>query len=266
MPTYFGTEGQRMIGRKADLLWPALRDDPRFHHHGRAIGVHAGLSADLSPTIALARTNGASAYVNCPNDRVEQIIAALAAAGLVTDHYSRWVTGEESLARANAILNAHSMPEDLSIERIEPDTLPDTLDALDQLAQTCDVFLPHDGILRGIDTFSVCLMALDQSGKPVGMATAIAGNHPQSGAAHVAQWGMLATAPERRGQKIGLLMGATSLHAALTSGRIIECSTGIRAGNAPSEGLCRQLGLAPSGCTDIIAIDPAAFGGSQITK
>lgn len=44
------------------------------------------------------------------------------------------------------------------------------------------------------------------------------------------------------------------------------CFTGIRAGNLPSEALCSKLALHRTDSVDLLAIDPGAFGGGQMTK
>lgn len=77
---------------------------------------------------------------------------------------------------------------------------------------------------------------------------------------------MLATAPERRDQRLSLILGA---HAVLQMEKLFgfgDFMTGVEPGNAPSESVCTKMGLS-SGDTAIIGCaDPQALASGRMTK
>jgi hypothetical protein len=79
-------------------------------------------------------------------------------------------------------------------------------------------------------------------------------------------WGMLATRPERRGQRLSLILGAAVLIGMHERWGFERFFTGIATGNAPSMAVCSRIGLAPSQYATVIATDPDLVPGGRMTK
>ena len=263
---FFGSPGQQAVQRRADALWPLLALHPDYCCHGRAIGV-AGTARDAGEKLAaLARLQGVASHEGVPADQIAAQRAFLEARGLKMDHFNNWAADRTALTRARDVLASRGFPDDLTMHAVTPDTPAETLQRLDAMTQSCEVLLPMGSFLRGTRRPAVCLYAQDGEGRVVGSAASVAQFHPDSPQSHIAWWGMLATAPDRRGAGISLILGAQTLLAMQDRYGIGHFFTGIRAGNAPSESLCTKLGLSDDGTVVIIAIDPGAFDGDRITK
>ena len=76
---------------------------------------------------------------------------------------------------------------------------------------------------------------------------------------------MLATRADRRGEKIGLVLGAQAIVHMWERHGARGFMTGVRAENASSQALCAKLGVGPTDWIYAHCIDRGVFGGS-ITK
>ena len=65
--------------------------------------------------------------------------------------------------------------------------------------------------MRGQLRQGICLVATDGNGQPVATASSYVLHHPSSPRAPIVFWGMLATREDRRGEKIGLVLGAQAI-------------------------------------------------------
>lgn len=79
-------------------------------------------------------------------------------------------------------------------------------------------------------------------------------------------WGMLATRPGRRGQKIAFLLGAKAIIHMWEKYEARAFITGVSAENPSSLALCTKLGLSETGNCYISCIDETVFAGASITK
>lgn len=91
-------------------------------------------------------------------------------------------------------------------------------------------------------------------------------HHPADPHAGDAFWGLLATRPDRRGERIALLLGAQAMVTMWEVHGARGFMTGVQGDNASSMALCRRIGVTPSDRTFIGCIDPATFGDPAITK
>ncbi len=82
----------------------------------------------------------------------------------------------------------------------------------------------------------------------------------------MAWWGMLATAPERKGQRLALILGAIVMRQMGDRFGFEQFFTGVQPGNAPSEAVCRKSGLAPDGTATITVVDPTMLAGGKLTR
>lgn len=263
---YFGSPDQQALQRRALAMHRLLRDDPRFHCHGRSVGVSR--SEDDGPALqaALTRLQGACACEAVPGEALAAHVAALEDQGLKTDQFEEWTGGGGVFDAARAVLAARSLPEDLEIVTVGSDTAAGDMQALADLTASCGVLLPMGAFMRGEAAPAICLYARDAEGRPVASAAAVMQFHRNHPRGSEAWWGMLATRDDRRGEGIALMLGAAALIAARERLGCAGVFTGIRAGNAPSAALCGKLGLAHEGRFAVIAIDPGMFGAERMTK
>ena len=172
----------------------------------------------------------------------------------------------ETIEIARNWLATNDLPEDLSLRITGPDAPTEWLQGLAEVALSQEVWPSSGGVLRGIDAPGFGMVAVDADGRAVSTACAAKSRHPDHPDAAMAQWGQLATRDDWKGKGVARAMACHSIVHGADAFEIEVFSTGIREGNAPSENLCRSLGLTPSGYAIVILIDPARFGGARITK
>jgi RimJ/RimL family protein N-acetyltransferase len=79
-------------------------------------------------------------------------------------------------------------------------------------------------------------------------------------------WGMLATDPDWRGQRLSVLLGGLLLQQMHTDFGFTDFYTGVEPGNAPSEAVCARLGLRKSGRSIVTFADARHVPGGRMTK
>lgn len=265
-PEYFGNADQQALERRAHDLWALVKGQTEYACHGRVVGLAHYTDDNLAQQIALARLQGVGPVDGMPRERLAERRSELENAGLATDVYDHWIGGEDSFKAAQDLLDLRLMPADLEVCAAGPDTSTADMSGLDDLTQSCDVLLPMGSFMRGLERPSSFLYARDRNGKVVGAAAGVAQFHDAHEKGNMIWWGMLSTDPDRRGEGIGLLLGAMVLRNMKQAFGYSACFTGIRHGNAPSEALCSKLALRRSDMVDLLAIFPEAFGGGQMTK
>jgi hypothetical protein len=77
---------------------------------------------------------------------------------------------------------------------------------------------------------------------------------------------MLATDPDRRGQKLALILGAMAMRIMHDRFGFGSFMTGVQAGNAASEAVCHAAGLAARGRVILTLVDPGALPGGKMTR
>lgn len=264
---FYGSPEFKAVAYKASELWNVVNDDLRFQCHGRAVGVNWDeKGVDLSLHLSIARLQGAAACDWIPASEAENYILALEKEGMKTDRYEIWQTEPDALDNAKRVLLENSLRDDLEIEIVSAETSPKSLNAVAELTEICDVTLPMSSFVRGICVPSVYMYAREKSGRPVGHASSTAAFHRHSKHGSYVHWGMLATHPDRRGESIGLILGAMSMLEMNRKHGYENFVTGIRDGNEASEKLCTKLQLSKSDEAVVIAIDPESFTGAKLTK
>ncbi len=263
---FFGQPFQQGLQRRADLVWTLLKDDPAYSCHGRAVALAEATEDNVNAQVALAKLQGVCAVEGVPSASVKARSDALEENGLNVDQYVNWRGSQEALVAAEKVIRTRPLSEDLRIVSVDSQTSPEDLEKLDALTQSCDVLLPMGAFIRGERRPGVCLFAQDRQGNVVGATAAVAQFHPEHPKAGLVWWGMLATDKARRGEGIALILGAHSMRAMQDRFGYGQFFTGIREGNAPSEALCRKLGMTPSENVDLIAINPSAFSAGRLTK
>ncbi len=233
------------------------RGDIRYGYYGRTVVLSTPDDGDLDHLAALCRVQGYSSYGAVPMGNVDAVKAGLSARGLSPMHYAKWEGSDAALRAATTILAEHALPDDLTLVRLDADTAPALVASLADMCLECGVLPTSGDVLRGRVIPSVCLVAVDGAGRAVSCAAAATFAHPDHPSLGRPWWGMLATAPARRVQRLALILGAMAMQAMHEVSGLRDFMTGIETGNAASETLCRRLGLAPGGNAIVGCSDPA---------
>jgi hypothetical protein len=260
---FFGPPELQGAFKKSALLWDVVCDDPRFNCHGRAVGVSYDGGDEFELLTTIARLTGASACEGVPVSAAGDYVRKLQSNGFQTDRYEMWRSGPDLVEMAEQVVAAHCLPEDLDLVKIDEMTPSQLLHTLSELTENSGIPLPMGSFVRGVTRPGIFMMALDKQGEPVGHAGASAAYSQHSPRANTAFWGLLTTAPHRRGERIALILGAMVIIEMHRLQKIKTFVTGIKQGNITSEKLCAKLSLAATDTVTIIAIDPTIFSGQD---
>lgn len=263
---FFGDTRRMALARRSADLWKLLRDNPRFSYYGRPVALSDPREDTATILSAMARLQGAAVSNFFPSENAEELFAELAGQGMATDRHEHFLGGEEALRASLKALESHRLPNDLDIVAIDADTSRDLVARVARLCQSCDVNPIPGAVMRGKERPGICLAALDKAGEPVATGASFMSHHPSSPHATDAFWGMLATRPDRRGERIALLLGARAIVHMWNSHGARGFMTGVRAGNASSRSLCEKLGVMPTRWIYAWCMDPEVFGASPVTK
>ncbi len=263
---FFGSPDRAALARRSLNLWTLLGDNPRFAYYGRLVALTDPGNDTADKLSALARLQGGAVGYFYPAADAPGLFAELAARGLATDRHEHYLGGETAYAASRKALDDYALPGDLSVHVVDTDTPGELVRAIADLSQSCDV-MPVPGVaMRGKLRQGICLVAVDASGRPVSTASSYQIHHPASPRAGIVFWGMLATRDDRRGEKIGLLLGAQAIVHMWERHGARGFMTGVRADNASSQALCNKLGVGPTDWIYASCIDKEVFGGTSITK
>jgi len=263
---YFGSDAQRAMQRRAASLWELVKHDPRMGFEGRCVGLDDVPDEDIPVFAALARVQGASACFKLPGAREAALTAALRAENLITDRWDLLMGGDGAIAACRAFLADYAPPAELRLVRAAPDTDPALMQAMGETAAAKGVLPAAGAALRGETRRAACFFAVDRDGRVAATSGAVMRNHADSDWADTAWWGMLATRDDWQGRGLALWLGALALVAMADEFGTRRFYTGVRSENAPSQNLCRKLGLSDSGMVLMSAADPETFGTEPVTK
>ena len=264
---FFGSDTQQALLRRGRALFDLMRDDVRVSYYGRTV---APLRPDPEGFDLLARLiaiQGASTYSDLTAEQADDLVPALEAQGFAITRYDCWEGDAGALEAAQQILDDHALPPDIRVVSIDAETTDADLDKLAEVSLGCGVLPIAGSVLRGQTKPGVGLVALDAMGHPVSCAAAAGFAHPDDpklGAQ--CWWGMLATNPDRRGQKLALILGAMAITQMHKRFGFASFMTGVQPGNAASEAVCRTSGLAPRGRVILTVVDAAALPGGKMTS
>jgi hypothetical protein len=264
---FFGSDDQRALLRRGRSLAALLGRDSRFCYYGRTVGLPGPEDGDINQLAALVIVQGNAAYYDVPVTQAEAIKTSMIARGLVPMHYDRWRGTGSAIAAARQVIATVSLPEDVTMLRLDASSADGQLASLAEMALGCGVLPPCGEALRGLLRPAVCLVAVDRASRVVSCAASSAfahENHPIYGGQ--AWWGMLATDPARRGQRLSLVLGAHALLDMETRFGFGDFMTGVEPGNAPSEAICARMGLSKGDSAIIVCADPRALASGRMTK
>ncbi len=264
---FFGSEDQRTLQRRGRALAAVLGQDRRYSYYGRSVGLAGLEDGDIDHLAALVAVQGYSVLFDVPLDQAEAIKASLVARGLVPMHYDRWEGSGAAIAAARRVVATLSLPEDVTMLRLDASSRDGLMASLAEMALGCGVLPPCGEVLRGLLRPALCLVAVDRAMKVVSCAASSAyahRDHPRLGGQ--AWWGMLATDPARRGQRLSMVLGAHALLEMEKGFGFGDFMTGVEPGNAPSEAICARMGLAKGHSAIIGCADPRALASGRLTK
>lgn len=264
---FFGNDDQRAVLRRGRGLAALLGQDRRYSYYGRTVGLAGPEDGDIDHLAALAIVQGNTNYGTVPVNQVDAIKMSLLARGLVPMHYDKWEGSGSAIAAARHVVATLSLPEDLTMLRLDASSADGQLASLAEMALGCGVLPPCGEVLRGLLRPAVCLVAIDRAAKVVSCAASAAfahEDHPKHGGQ--AWWGMLATDPARRGQRLSVFLGAHALLEMEARFGFGDFMTGVEPGNAPSESVCTRMGLSKGHAAIIVCADPRALATGRMTK
>jgi hypothetical protein len=267
MDEFFGNDDQRALLRRGRRMAALLGQDRRYSYYGRTVGLVGPEDGDVDQLAALATVQGSATYGTVPLHQVEDIKTSMQARGFVPMQYNKWQGARTAIVAARQVVTTLSLPEDLTMSRLDASTAIGQMASLAEMALGCGVLPLCGEVLRGLLRPAVCLVAIDRASKVVSCAAASAYahlDHPTHGTQ--AWWGMLATDPVRRGQRISLVLGAHALLEMQTQFGFGDFMTGVEPGNAPSESVCTRMGLSRGESAIIGCADPRALASGRMTK
>lgn len=265
--TFFGTPEQQALLRRGRGLYDLLRDDPRLSYYGRTVGILRPTPGDETLRDSLIAVQGATSYTCVDQDEAPARRAALEAQGLAITEYARWTGGMEALKAARAIVASYSLPEGVTVRVIGPGSPQADLAALAQVALACGVLPTAGSMLRGATRPGVSLVAVTETGAPVACGAAAAyAPRTDKEFGREAWWGMLATDPDHRGQRLALILGAMAMLEMHARHGVWDFMTGVVPGNTASEAVCARCGLVDRGRRIFTLVDPGALAGGKMTS
>ena len=265
---YFGTDDQQAMARRGKALFELMRDDPRVAWYGRALAVTDLNASGMDFFENLIRLQGATAAYMVKRGAEAEICEALSKRGLRADLFGFSMSEDDrSVDHARSLLGEFSLPKDVSCKTLGPESPQEDVEAFAEIALSQGVLPPPEAVLRGQMRRGVSLVAREiSSGRPIGCAASIESYHPEDSLSDHCFWGMLATHPDRRGEKIVIVLGAEAMMAMHERTGIKRFTTVVRDDNLPSTALCAKFGLMRSDYLAIIGMDPSAFSDDQVTK
>lgn len=252
--------------KRSASLWSLLKDNPRFAYYGRIIAL-SDIETDTSEILgSIASLLGASVAYYYPKYKADDLFAELKERGFSCDRHEHYWGGDAAYEASRQILENHTLPDDLSIvalDQLSPTALVADVAAL---CQSCDVMPVPGAIMRGHARRGINLVAIDTAGVPVASASSFVMHHPSGPRPNDVFWGMLATREDRRGQKIGLILGAKAIIHMWEKEAARGFMTGVRHDNPSSQALCRKLGVTDSDWIYASCINNEVLGRASVTK
>lgn len=263
----FGSAAQRALLRRGRLTYEITARDPRFTYYGRTVGLVSPDQGTFDELAALARLQGNSNFARVPNADMASLMDTAKARAFAPVRYARWAGAQGALHMASEIVARDPLPEGLRIARLGTETTPQTRRSFGRMALGCGVLPPSAGLLAGQVKPGLTLLAVTAGGRVVSCAAAVAflnDRHPDAGLE--CWWGMLATDPEWRGQRLSLILGARVIREMADGHGFCRFFTGVEPGNAPSEAVCTRLGLKNTDLSILGIADTSLVPGGRMTK
>lgn len=263
----FGSPEQQAMLRKGRALYDLVESNPATTYYGRGVGVVWGAPDALDLTLRLTTVLGVSNITGVPDAEVPRVRAEIEAQGYAVTHYQNWEGGDAVLAAAETTLNAFALPADVEAKLIGTESPASDVAALAEVSLGAGVLPVAGDVLRGVRRPALGAVALDETGAGVSCAAASLYANPDNAAfGSIAWWGMLATRPDRKGERLALILGAMVIREMHRRHGIGHFFTGVQPGNAPSEAVCTRMGLSPVDRATLTVVDAGVLPGGKLTK
>jgi hypothetical protein len=263
---YYGSPDNIAAMKRGAALWSLLKNDQRFAFYGRLVAASQPLENTAEVISSLARLQGGAPCYFFPKSEIDTLNSELKEKGFSTDRFEHFLGEEAAYAAARQALQNYSLPSDLVVKRLDKETPGDFVGKVVELMESCEVMPVPASYLRGSQGNGICLVATDNNDMPIAAATSIFLHPSASPYAKTVFWGMLATRPDRRGQKIALLLGAQAIVHMWEEKGARGFMTGVRNDNLSSITLCNRLGVTDTNCAYAVCIDPQTLGRKSVTK
>ncbi len=263
----FGSPAHVALARRTRELWALIGNDPRFGSYGRNVVVVGDQGADMAPLmVAISRLTGNCGSHYYPAERADALMAELAGAGQETGRWLHCCGGQKAYDLCKAIVADVALPDDLRVTRLSADSPASLVRATAELSFACGVAQMPGRYMRGMAAPGICLVAVDADGDPVATGSSYRYTHPDSPYPDYAFWGALVTRPDRRGQKLAMILGARAIVHMWENHGVRSFSTGIKADNAASLAVCAKQGVVPGDWVFVANTDPELFEGGAFTR
>lgn len=262
----FGSADKVALMRRGAAIWKLVGANPRFSFYGRLVELCEPEDDTASILKALATVQGAGVAHFFPKSAVADLFRSFEEDGFQTDRHEHYYGGKRAYDASRDALAKHALPSDLDVIRLDARTSVETVRKVAQLCQDCDVMPIPGAFMRGVAKRGVCIAATDSAGDVVGCVSSIFPHNSDSLHAEDVFWGAMAIREDRRGQKIGLILGALAIVHMWEIEGARGFMTGVRKDNDPSQSICTALGVADSDWVYAQCINPRLLGGGSVTK
>lgn len=264
---YFGSDAQIAVLKRGRALFDLLHGDGRFSCHGRAVGLIRPKLKSRELIVHLAHLQGATHYMLIRSDEIEGVLSDAAQDELQTTHYARWEIGLEAASDTARRTSEITLPKDIQIIRMTPDTAPNIVADFARMSLACGVLPAWRSAHMGQSLKSRTLLAVTTSGKVVSSAYASSYMTDTSErACNDCFWGMLATHPDWRRHGLSLALGGRLFEQMHADFGFTSFYTGVQPGNAASEAVCHKLGLRTQGNSIVTIADASQLPGGRMSK
>lgn len=266
MDIIYGSPGQIGIVQRANALYRLLGEDPRFTFQGRSVslaGEHAGAREIVTDLI---RLQGYASVQFLPRSRSASFLEHFAEAGFNPVEWEQYWGQDSATDAARGFLKNYSPPDGLTLHETGAETDDATLHRITAMSLEQGVLTVPGSVMRGQGPRGVLLYIQTPTGDVVAAGGGYMAYHRTSPFANEAFWGMLATAPKFRGNRLACWVGAETILCLATRFGATGFSSGVKADNAASQSMCNRLGLTQSDYVYAGATDPALLGDGPITR
>jgi hypothetical protein len=263
---YFGDPARIGALEQAAALWSLVRANSRYSYYGRTVGLSGPSSETANELAALARLQGAGTCYYCPKETADELSAQLAGMGLDFDRHEQYRGGAEAYAAARGVLAGWRLPDDIKVIELSSESEAGLVAEVAAMSAAEGVMPAPGSVMRGVSIPGVVFVAIDRMGKPVGSASSRRMFHRDHARGTDVFWGALTTRPERRGQKIGLILGAMAIIRMWETHGARGFITGVRQDNVSSQRLCMKLGVCDTEWVLAHCIDTNVLGSNRYTK
>ena len=259
MAEVFGTPEQREMQRRAHALWTLLKTNRRIMCHGRLLSVSFETPDCVDLVMSLAQLQGSAGFESVPDDAVNLVQKPLHDAGFQTEAAVEWLAGSSAIRFAEKIINSFSLPDGVTLQKVDTNTPNVTLEAMSDMATHCGEWLAMGDFVRGHARPSAFHYLADAQAKPIAMAGCVV----HAGRLHYREeegwWGMVAVDDTWKRKGLTHYVGAQVLRSMRVDHGIEKFSTVVRESQAGFASLIADLGFNPTRNSSIYVQNPSAF-------